>query len=337
MADLKTFSNDELIFRMEKLVHTERKITHLILVYIVEIEERKIYSEMGYDGMYAYLTRGLGYSEGAAYRRLHSARLLKKVPTVAKKIEDGRLNLTQLTQVQKCIKESIRNGEEISTDKTLEVLNKLENKNSFETQKTLSFEMNLPIETCEKITPQKDESVRIELTLTKEQFAELEQAKSLLSHVCPDGSWSDIISTLAKNLNRKKLEGRSKSTRSATAMKLDVEMSKFEYKPDIENQTLDKDEVGVDAGTKIISQTNVTSLRGNISIRHKRILLKKAQHCCEYQDPKTGRRCGSKYQLEVDHCHPIALGGGNELSNLRILCRAHNALAARQAGLEIFK
>lgn len=33
------------------------------------------------------MTRGLGYSEGSAYRRLQSARLLKQVPTVADKIE----------------------------------------------------------------------------------------------------------------------------------------------------------------------------------------------------------------------------------------------------------
>ncbi len=101
--NLKHFSNTELIARLEKLARTERKITHLILWHILEVEERRIYAELGYDGMYSYLTRGLGYSDGSAYRRLQSARLLKHVPHIAEKIEAGSLNLSQLTQVQKSL------------------------------------------------------------------------------------------------------------------------------------------------------------------------------------------------------------------------------------------
>ena len=63
MNNLNALSNDDLISRMEKLVRTERKITHLVLLHIAELEERKVYAELGYDGMYSYLTRGLGYSD----------------------------------------------------------------------------------------------------------------------------------------------------------------------------------------------------------------------------------------------------------------------------------
>lgn len=78
--NLKNISNFELTQRLEKLVRTERKITHLVLLHIIEIEERKLYAEMGFDGMYTFLTRGLGYSEASAYRRLQAARLVKQVP-----------------------------------------------------------------------------------------------------------------------------------------------------------------------------------------------------------------------------------------------------------------
>jgi len=84
---IKALSNNDLLNQFNKLVRTERKITHLVLLYIAEIETRKIYADLGFDGMYAYLTRGLGYSEGSAYRRLQSARLLKQVPRVAEKVE----------------------------------------------------------------------------------------------------------------------------------------------------------------------------------------------------------------------------------------------------------
>jgi 5-methylcytosine-specific restriction endonuclease McrA len=32
--------------------------------------------------------------------------------------------------------------------------------------------------------------------------------------------------------------------------------------------------------------------------------------------------------LEFDHVKPYALGGAHEVSNIRVVCRAHNGLAA---------
>ena len=41
--------------------------------------------------------------------------------------------------------------------------------------------------------------------------------------------------------------------------------------------------------------------------------------------------CGSTHQVEVDHfVVPWARGGQATLANLRLLCHAHNTLAARQ-------
>lgn len=45
----------------------------------------------------------------------------------------------------------------------------------------------------------------------------------------------------------------------------------------------------------------------------------------------TGKRCNETERLEIDHVTPFALGGTNDLPNLRLLCRAHNRLAAEQA------
>ncbi len=43
-----------------------------------------------------------------------------------------------------------------------------------------------------------------------------------------------------------------------------------------------------------------------------------------------GRRCDSRWQLEVDHVRPLRLGGTLSIGNLRLLCRAHNMLHAEQ-------
>jgi 5-methylcytosine-specific restriction endonuclease McrA len=51
---------------------------------------------------------------------------------------------------------------------------------------------------------------------------------------------------------------------------------------------------------------------------------------CAYVSPD-GRRCTARAFLEVDHVEPRARGGGDHADNLRVLCSAHNQLAAEQA------
>ena len=51
---------------------------------------------------------------------------------------------------------------------------------------------------------------------------------------------------------------------------------------------------------------------------------------CSYVDRFSGRRCGSRYRLEIDHVVPFALGGATELSNLRLHCKAHHRLRHAQ-------
>lgn len=41
---------------------------------------------------------------------------------------------------------------------------------------------------------------------------------------------------------------------------------------------------------------------------------------------RSGRRCGERAFLEFHHVTPFAAGGGATVANLRLLCRAHNAL-----------
>ena len=56
----------------------------------------------------------------------------------------------------------------------------------------------------------------------------------------------------------------------------------------------------------------------------KREVWRRDQGRCSYVDPHSGRRCGSRYRLEIDHIVPFALGGATEPGNLRIRCRAHH-------------
>jgi hypothetical protein len=197
----------------------------VVLLHILEIEDRKLYLDLGYPSMFAYLTQAFKYSEASAYTRLSSARLLRHVPEATQKLANGSINLTQLTQLQKCLKHQEqclkRNPLELSASQiddlslserqsppsaraTLKIIEQLENKNGFETKQILAKTFDMPMDRQEKLNPQKDHSVRLEVTLSAEQFADLELAKSLSSHVCHTGAWADVISYLAQSYNKKK-------------------------------------------------------------------------------------------------------------------------------------
>ena len=315
--DLTKISNHELTGRLEKLARTERKITHLVLWHINEMEARRLFAEMGYGSMYEYLTKHLAYSENSTYRRLQAARLLKTVPEISDKLESGSLNLTQLTQVQKCLKSEAKEGNKISKELAENILEKLENKSNFETQKILAVEFNQPVQVHEFVKPQRDESVRLEVILSSDQFRTLEQVRDLLSHVLPEGNWGDLISYLAEK-QVQKIIGK--------------EVPEFFEKNIVcaDNYT--------ERNNSNNSQTPTRSLmikpeRKAVRLSVRRMIMQKSQRCCEYRDPETGRKCMSTYQLQIDHRVPVAVDGGNHPENLRVLCRTHNLLEASRWGL----
>lgn len=65
----------------------------------------------------------------------------------------------------------------------------------------------------------------------------------------------------------------------------------------------------------------------------RRYVYNKAQSKCQFVSPITNKPCKSQHFLEVEHKTPVAHGGNNELQNLRLYCREHNTLAAKQAHL----
>lgn len=298
---ITSLNNHDLITSFERAVASERKIIHLVLQHILEIESRKIYADLGYDSMFSYLTQKHGYCESSAYARIQSARLLKQAPDVANKLESGSLKLSQLTKVQKCLTAESKQGRTLTVEQAQDLLQKIENKNLFETEKILATELDLPLKAHETTKPQKDDSIRLEITLTSEEFETLQKAKSLLSHTCPEGSWAQVITVLAKKFSQNKLGKISAKVSSATQSFAAKEVS--------------------------------TKYRPFLPINTQRELLKKAQYKCEYRDHQTHNACNSTYQLQIDHIKPLSLGGGQEITNLRILCRTHNNLMAKRSGL----
>ncbi len=71
-------------------------------------------------------------------------------------------------------------------------------------------------------------------------------------------------------------------------------------------------------------------LRKHVANRLKREVFREDGGRCSYVDPSSGKCCGETRYLEIDHRTPVAVGGINVDTNLRIRCRGHNLFEAVQ-------
>jgi len=60
----------------------------------------------------------------------------------------------------------------------------------------------------------------------------------------------------------------------------------------------------------------------------RRLVWQRDGGTCQYISANSGRKCESRFQLEVDHIVPVSQGGNTSPENLRLLCRQHNAWSA---------
>jgi len=66
-----------------------------------------------------------------------------------------------------------------------------------------------------------------------------------------------------------------------------------------------------------------------IPLRTRDAVFARDRGCCTYVG-SDGKRCDEIIRLHVDHIKPVARGGTNDISNLRLLCARHNQLQAEK-------
>jgi hypothetical protein len=78
-----------------------------------------------------------------------------------------------------------------------------------------------------------------------------------------------------------------------------------------------------------IEEADTSSGVRGIAAAVKRSVWERDGGRCTYSSA-TGKRCPERDRLEFHHDEPYALGGGRSPSNIRLLCRAHNAYMAER-------
>ena len=218
----------------------------------------------------------------------------------------GKLTLAGLSQLQSAIhQEERRTGEKITAEAKQDVVRKIEGKTSAEASRTVAAEFpEVSRAPKESLKPAGADGWTLTVGLDAAQKAALDRARELLSHSHPGATWAALIAHLAAEHAKRSDPVARAERRAAKPAKMPQRFS----------------------ATEDVTPPGPTPLPRAV----RDAVLAKAGGACEFADPLTGARCGSRVRIEVDHIVPKALGGSDEPTNLNCLCAVHNRLRAEQ-------
>jgi len=198
----------------------------------------------------------------------------------------------------------------------------------------------------QRIDPLSAERYRIQFTADASLKQKLELARDLLRHSHPSGDLAPIVSRavdlLLQELLQRRFGARRKDAphRSARTTCRTVPAAGAAAAPPIPMPQSSAPSVAVPAPappgaappatTPLATPPLAAAPAARIPRAARRVVLERDGLGCRWVDAE-GNRCGSTAWLELDHHHPSGKGGSSEPQNVRLLCRAHNRLAAERA------
>lgn len=299
---LKTLSNEALNEKLKKLISKEREILSEIILHIIEVDRRKLYLSLAYPNLFEYLIKHIGYSAGSAQRRIDAARLSREVPEVITNLENGKINLSQISLMQKAIRQvQTEQNNKVALETKEKLIEKIQNKSFSESEVMVNKTLNIEVKESSKTSYQQNESVRLEVTLTQNQWEKMLRMRELLSNTLPNGSWDQVFEYVAEKVIQQKDKASGQTEVRTSVSKADERVNMKE-----EN----------------MKEENMNSRSAIPKFIQRQVFTR--DKCCQYQDKNTKQKCGSKWQLNLDHIQPVWDNGSNRASNLRVLCANHN-------------
>jgi 5-methylcytosine-specific restriction endonuclease McrA len=334
-AAVAGLTDAELESRLMGLTAVERKATALLLAHLGEFDRRRLYADRGQPSLFQYCVNVLGYSEQAAYKRIQAARAAWAHPVLLERLWRGELHLAAIVILAPHFRrENLDDLLDAARGKSkpeleafaaglaprvdcLDLLRALPavtratpdepaisgtsafNVEAEAPRTTASGDSVLAIEASPEGPREKVEALSAERFLFRfsgsaDLRAKYFRARSLLHSESARKMESVFDSALEALLDRADPDRRLKR-RESRRRRAQIEARESRIVP----RTL-RDEVwSRDGGRCVFSSSD-------------------------------GIRCPATERLEIDHIRPYALGGRSDIGNLRLLCRAHNLLAARR-------
>jgi 5-methylcytosine-specific restriction endonuclease McrA len=166
--------------------------------------------------------------------------------------------------------------------------------------------------TAARPAPARPQRFRVQFTATQEYVDLLERARDLLSHARLDRSIEEVhlraLRELVKKLEKKKYAAADNPRQRGSQRAAEHPRQRVAASPNTRTAPRQRDAIPA-------------------SVR--RAVRERDGARCSYVDAR-GQRCRETALLELHHEVPFARGGPATAENLRLRCRAHNALAAAQ-------
>ncbi len=293
---LKRLTSPELLSQTKTLVQRERELSLQFLWHLKEIESRRLHLELGYSSLYTFVQEEYKYSSGSTHRRIQSMRLLKECPEIQSDLLSGELTLTNVSQAAVFFKAEAKACNPLSIEQKTEIMHDLKGSSSREAERKLLAKSSMP----QNIPKEKERAITENLTeyrfvADEELVTKLNELKNLMSH---------------KNLARKRNQ---MSFQELVSEMADMALEQLKKKNVISKRAVKTPAPGwAQKRSRYISK----AIRSTV--------FEKSKNACTFISPLSGRVCGSKFLLEIEHIVPFALGGENTLENLTVRCRRHN-------------
>ena len=289
-------NDEELSQNLLSMIQQERKLTSQILDYLKEVENRKLFAKRGYPSLFSYCTDFLGYSEGAAQRRISSMRLLKEVPEVKEQVASGELSLSNVSKAASFFRQEQKINEKTYTpQEKVKILHDLSGKTQKEAEAQLVKISPKPFQRIDHERALSEDITELRFTLDKATTQKLNRLRELK----PNLSTQELLDwMLSRSL--KQIDPLEKPKKTSKTVKKSVPQRQS---PEPQRRALSRE------------------------VRHQ--VWQNAKACCQFKDHQSGQTCKSMSGLEIDHIQPLAFGGTDQIENLRLLCREHHKLFTR--------
>lgn len=308
--EIQALNDDRLLKSLEQNLEHERKRSHIVLLHLKEIQARRLYAKRGFENLFRMLIERFRLSETSANQRLKALDFLVEVPQLEACLVNGEVNLSTLALAQRQInREEKVTGKKVSPEVKEEIAFRITNKTQRETE--IELMQILPESATAPKTYEKrvsKDAVRMNLTIPDSLREKLVRLKEIWAHVDPAMDFVEVIDRMA-DITLAQVDPALRKSKKKTSGKTPAVKSETESQRATDSVAQRKTYYGVD-------------------VDH--VLWTRADSQCEYIDVETGRRCTCRFGLQRDHIVPLAMGGSNDLSNLRLLCRTHNDLEARR-------
>ena len=371
---LEALSDKKLLSDLQRVNQKERRLNVLVLLYLSELESRKLYLPLGYSSLFDFCTLYLRYTRATAARRIRSARAVARYPVALEMLISGEINITTLSMISDILDKN--NHQEVLSSIRGKSVREVELLVSRHRPLRVSRDMIRPVCVMRKIEepvsccggsraetntgatanderrnsnkisssaetrsgagrPQEkiifEQRLKLGFTVSPEFITKFNKIKSLLSGKYPEGLDFETVFNIIMNEYLKKHDPEKRSerrTKKAVNRDKNPKQRLEKHRTQKTKQAAKRDRTIKNNSINQIREQRSNSRHIPPAIRDQVYTRDKGR--CTFIGAN-GKRCGSTWDLEIDHVVPFARGGDNSPGNLRLLCRRHNIYHAERA------